>query len=78
MILLSVFEKNYKLKSIEELDSYIKEHKHLPHVPPASDIENNGLKIGETNKAMMEKIEELTLYIIQLKKEIDQLKNSKK
>jgi hypothetical protein len=73
-----VFEKNYKLKSIEELDSYIKEHKHLPNVPPASDIENNGLKIGETNKAMMEKIEELTLYIIQLKKEIDQLKNSKK
>ena len=69
-----VFEENYKLRSIDEMEAFIKENKHLPNIPKASDIEKNGLKVGETNKAMMEKIEELALYIIQLKKEIDVLK----
>ncbi|MCU0326529.1 MAG: hypothetical protein MUF45_14955 [Spirosomaceae bacterium] len=69
-----VFEDNYKLKSIDELEAFVKENKHLPNIPKASEIETNGLKVGETNKAMMEKIEELALYIIQLKKEIDVLK----
>lgn len=69
-----VFEPNYQLKSIDEMESFIKENKHLPNIPAASEIETNGLKVGETNKAMMEKIEELALYIIQLKKEIDILK----
>jgi hypothetical protein len=70
-----VFEDNYQLKSIDELESFIKENKHLPNIPKASEIESKGLKVGETNKAMMEKIEELALYIIQLKKEIDILKS---
>ena len=69
-----VFDKNYKLKSIDEMEAFIIENKHLPNIPAASDIENNGLKVGETNKLMMEKIEELALYIIQLKKEINLLK----
>ena len=69
-----VFEENYKLRSIDEMEAFVKENKHLPNIPKASEIEKNGLKIGETNKAMMEKIEELALYIIQLKKEIDVLK----
>jgi hypothetical protein len=70
-----VFENDYKLKSIDELEAFVKENKHLPNIPKASEIESKGLKVGETNKAMMEKIEELTLYIIQLKKEIDILKS---
>jgi hypothetical protein len=70
-----VFEKNYKLRSINEMEEFINENKHLPNIPSASEIEKNGLKVGETNKAMMEKIEELALYIIQLKKEIDVLKS---
>jgi hypothetical protein len=70
-----VFEENYKLKSIEEMAAFINENKHLPNIPKASEIEKNGMKVGETNKAMMEKIEELALYIIQLKKEIDILKS---
>ncbi|MFN3850484.1 MAG: hypothetical protein ACK4NY_13695 [Spirosomataceae bacterium] len=69
-----VFEDDYKLRSIEEMETFVKENKHLPNIPKASEIEKGGLKVGETNKAMMEKIEELALYIIQLKKEIDVLK----
>lgn len=69
-----VFEENYQLRSIDEMEAFVKKNKHLPNIPKASEIENNGLKVGETNKAMMEKIEELALYIIQLKKEIDILK----
>jgi hypothetical protein len=69
-----VFDENYKLRSIDEMEVFIKENKHLPNIPPATEIEKNGLKVGETNKAMMEKIEELALYIIQLKKEMDLLK----
>lgn len=69
-----VFEDNYQLRSIDEMEAFVKKNKHLPNIPKASEIENNGLKVGETNKAMMEKIEELALYIIQLKKEIDVLK----
>jgi len=64
-----VFEKNYKLKSIEELEQFINENKHLPGIAPASEVEREGLKVAEMNKAMMEKIEELTLYVIQLSKE---------
>jgi hypothetical protein len=72
-----VFAKNYKLKSIYELEDFIKNNKHLPNIPSAYEIESKGLKVGETNKVMMEKIEELALYIIQLKKEIDVLKSKK-
>lgn len=64
-----VFEKDYKLRSIEELEKYINDNKHLPGIAPASEVEKEGLKVGEMNKAMMEKIEELSLYIIQVSKE---------
>ena len=64
-----VFEKDYKLRSIDELEKYINDNKHLPGIAPASEVEKDGLKVAEMNKAMMEKIEELTLYVIQLSKE---------
>jgi hypothetical protein len=76
-----VFEKDYKLRSIDELEKFISDNKHLPGIAPASEVEKEGLKVAEMNKAMMEKIEELTLYVIQLSKdnkklqeEIDALK----
>ncbi len=69
-----VFENNYNLRSIDEMEKFVLLNKHLPNIPKAEDIQKNGLKVGETNKLMMEKIEELALYIIQLKKEIDILK----
>jgi hypothetical protein len=71
-----VFDEAYKLKDLNEVENFIKQNKHLPNIPSASEIETNGLKVGETQKRMMEKIEELTLYIIQLKKEMDALKAS--
>ncbi len=70
-----VFEKNYKLKSIEELDEFINTNKHLPGIAPAAEVEKDGLKVGEMNKAMMEKIEELTLYVIQLSKDNKKLQD---
>ncbi len=72
-----VFNEQYKLRSIPELESFIKENKHLPNIPKAADIESSGLEVGDMQKRMMEKIEELTLYVIELKKEIDTLKKEK-
>ncbi|HJS54991.1 MAG TPA: hypothetical protein VJ765_10615 [Chitinophagaceae bacterium] len=72
-----VFSNNYKLRSIKELENFINKNNHLPGIPSASEIESTGLSIGQMQKLQMEKIEELTLYIIELKKEIDNLKAQK-
>lgn len=69
-----VFDKEYQLPLLCDLEKFIKEYKHLPGIPTAAEIEKNGLQLGDTQKKMMEKIEELTLYVIALKKEIDALK----
>jgi hypothetical protein len=63
-----VFEEDYNLRSIAEVDSYIKENKHLPDVPSASELEENGYNIGDMNNILLKKVEELTLYVIDLKK----------
>ena len=70
-----VFDSEYKLKPLSEVEAFIKENKHLPGIKPATEIEKNGLEIGEMNKQLMQKVEELTLYVIQLQKEVDALKN---
>ncbi len=69
-----VFNKKYALPSLKEVEKYIATHQHLPNVPAAKEVEVNGLQLGEMQKKMMEKIEELTLYIIQQQKEIDALR----
>jgi hypothetical protein len=69
-----VFEKDYKLRSLTEVEKYINDNKHLPDVPSAKEIQTNGLRVGEVQTKMMQKIEELTLYVIELKKEIELLK----
>lgn len=69
-----VFEKSYKLKSLEELDSFIKINGHLPEVPSACDVEkNNGISLGEMSEKQLLKIEELTLYIIEMNKKLNEL-----
>jgi chitodextrinase len=68
-----VFAKGYKLMSLGEVEKYIKEHKHLPGFPASSDVESEGMKVGEVNTVMVEKIEELTLHAIQQQKLIDSL-----
>jgi hypothetical protein len=72
-----VFEKEYKLPSLEEVEAYIIKHGHLKDIPSADEVEKNGIEVGEMNKLLLQKIEELTLYTIELKKEIDELKKNK-
>ncbi|WP_462248819.1 LytTR family transcriptional regulator DNA-binding domain-containing protein [Ferruginibacter sp.] len=69
-----VFNKNYQLPELNEVENFIRKNNHLPGIPSAKTIETNGLNIGEMQKLQMQKIEELTLYIIELKKEIEKLK----
>ncbi|MGZ4036342.1 MAG: hypothetical protein ACXVPQ_00850 [Bacteroidia bacterium] len=69
-----VFKNDYKLMPLEKLEAYVKANHHLPSVPSESNIAEKGLNLGEVSKVQMEKIEELTLYIIELKKEVDALK----
>lgn len=69
-----VFEKNYKLAKLSEVRAYYEANKHLPNVPTASEIEEKGINMSEMSAIQMQKIEELTLYIIQLKDEIESLK----
>jgi len=68
-----VFAKNFKLRSLEEVESYIAENSHLPEVPSESEVKENGIDMAEMMKIQMQKIEELTLYMIQLKKENEEL-----
>ncbi|PVW16533.1 hypothetical protein DDV96_04605 [Marixanthomonas spongiae] len=70
-----VFENNYRLRSLSELEKYIKKNKHLPGVPSAKKLEKEGIDVGKMQAKQMEKIEELTLYVISLKKEIEVLKS---
>lgn len=69
-----VFQDDYKLKPLSEVEAFIKENKHLPSVPSAAKIQEKGAHVAELMTKMMEKIEELTLYSIEQKKEIDELK----
>lgn len=70
-----VFEKDYKLITITDLENFITENKHLPQVPSAKEFEANGYNVGEMDNLLLKKIEELTLYIIQQQKEIEKLKS---
>jgi hypothetical protein len=69
-----VFEDNYNLPSLNHVESYIKENKHLPDVPSAKEVEEEGLSMAEMMKKQMQKIEELTLYVIEQNKQLSDLK----
>lgn len=78
-----VFAPDYNLPSLSAVDAYIKQHKHLPDMPSEKEVKEQGLDLGEMNKKLLQKVEELTLYILQqdaqLKRheqEILQLKSS--
>ncbi len=68
-----VFDKGYKLMPLEEVEKYIIKEGHLPNVPSAETVEEEGVKLGEMNKLLMEKIEELTLHLIEQDKKITEL-----
>jgi hypothetical protein len=69
-----VFDNNYKLPQLSEVESFVKANKHLPGIPSAKEIEKEGLDLAEMQSKQMEKIEELTLYLIELKKDVEALK----
>ena len=76
-----VFARNYDLMPLKDVELFIKENNHLPGVPSASEVEKDGLNLGEMDAKLLEKIEELTLYMIEqqkqneiLKAEIDELR----
>lgn len=80
-----VFENSYNLPSLQEVENHIVEEGHLPNIPSASEVEKNGIQLGEMNAKLLQKIEELTLYMIaqdkktkQLQKEIELLKKKTK
>ncbi len=70
-----VFNQDYSLMSLNEVKSYIEINNHLPEVPSAEEAEMDGIDVGEMNKILLQKIEELTLYIIQQEERITQLEN---
>jgi len=87
-----VFKPTYKLPTLDYVKNYVEKNSHLPEVPSEAEIKKNGLNVGEMNAILLKKVEELTLYMIekdkqvneqqaeinQLKKQMEQLINAKK
>lgn len=69
-----VFDAGYKLRSLNDVNFFIKQHKHLPNVPSAEELVQSGFDLAKMDAVLLEKIEELTLYLIDLKKENERLK----
>ncbi|SHF94805.1 hypothetical protein [Dysgonomonas macrotermitis] len=76
-----VFAPDYKLRSLDEVKAHLEEHKHLPDIPSEKEVKENGVSLGEMQAKLLQKIEELTLYVIKqeeknkaLEEEIQNLK----
>ena len=69
-----VFAADYKLRSLEEVETFINDNGHLPDMPSAEEVTTNGVDVAKTNELLLMKIEELTLYMLQQQKEIEVLK----
>jgi hypothetical protein len=69
-----VFNKDYKLINLKEVEQFIQTNKHLPNIPSEKEVLENGIDLGEMNANLLRKVEELTLYLIELNKEIELLK----
>ena len=69
-----VFEPTYHLMPLSEVETFVKKEKHLPNVPSEQELKAEGADVMEMNKILMEKVEELTLYLIQQNKNTEELK----
>ena len=69
-----VLKDDYNLKSLDEVEKFIKKNGHLPNIPSESEVKTNGIDLGGMNAKLLQKIEELTLYMIDMKKENDELR----
>ncbi|MFW5673715.1 MAG: hypothetical protein ACOCG3_03895, partial [Rikenellaceae bacterium MAG02] len=68
---------NYNIMPLKELEQYIKQNKHLPDVPTQDEISKDGMDVYEMNTILLKKVEELTLYVIELEKRIDEMEKVK-
>jgi hypothetical protein len=68
-----VFKEGYNLMSLNELKTYINTLHHLPNIPSEKEFQKDGVDIGELNRLLLEKVEELTLYILQLEERISKI-----
>jgi hypothetical protein len=73
-----VFASDYPLPTLYDLEAFIKAHKHLPQVPTEKEVSIHGVDLGDMNKTLLQKVEELTLYLIEHRKELDALKADNK
>lgn len=73
-----VFKKGYKLKTLNELEEYVEANHHLPGIPSAKEIDKDGLSIGDIVTKQMEKIEEMSLYLIEINKKVENLETENK
>ena len=73
-----VFEKDYKLMPLIEVEQFVKQHGHLPNIPSANVVEENGIGLGEMNALLLQKIEEMTLHLIEMEKRIHELETRQK
>lgn len=70
----NVFNKDYKLMSLKNLNDYINAYHHLPDMPTTDEVMKNGVDLGKMNGLLLKKVEELTKYVIDIKAELDQTK----
>lgn len=68
-----VFDKKYRLPTLQEVEKYIHRHHRLPDLPSAEAVQKNGLDVGDSQALLLQKIEELTLYLIQINKQLEKL-----
>ncbi len=68
-----VFDESYNLLKLEDVEKFIKENKHLPEVPSEKEVSRNGVDLVDMNAKLLQKVEELTLYLIQQNKKINDL-----
>nr|WP_321485522.1 hypothetical protein [uncultured Draconibacterium sp.] len=69
-----VFDEEYELKSLDEIEKFIIANKHLPDIPSEAEVGKKGINLGEMDAKLLQKIEELTLYLLEMKKELSEVK----
>lgn len=69
-----VFDSSYNLMPLDDVENFIKSNHHLPEIAPAADVQTNGIDVGDNQTKLLQKIEELTLYLIEQNKTITELK----
>ena len=71
-----VFEPGYSLMPLEQLETFVKENRHLPGIPSASDVKANGLNLSQMQVKLLEKVEELTLHVLAQQKQMEELRTA--